>query len=81
MGNRRHKTTAGATGSRIEFLLGGFQQRCVTAWAGALVLNYRGLALIDGRFASIERRLDMMQSDMKDLKKALTALKIDVALS
>jgi len=45
------------------------------------VLNYRGLALIDGRFASIERRLDMMQSDMKDLKKALTALKIDVALS
>lgn len=45
----------------------------------ALVLNYRGFASIDGRFASIERRLDLMQSDMKDLNKAMTALEIDVA--
>ncbi len=46
----------------------------------ALVLNYRGFVPIDGRFASIERRLDMMQTDMKDLNKAMTALEIDVAL-
>lgn len=46
----------------------------------ALVLNYRGFASIDGRFASVERRLDMMQGDMKDLNKTMTALEIDVAL-
>ena len=46
----------------------------------ALLLNYRGFASIDGRFASVERRLDMMQVDMKDLNKAMTALEIDVAL-
>ena len=60
----------------------------------ALVLNYRGFAsidgrfaslenrfnAIDGRFASIERRLDSMQQDMKDLNKSMTALEIDVAL-
>jgi hypothetical protein len=37
-------------------------------------------ASVDNRFASIERRLDMMQSDMKDLNKALTALEVVVAL-
>jgi len=46
----------------------------------ALLLNYRGFVSIDGRFASVERRLDMMQSDMKDLNKTMTALEIDVAL-
>lgn len=46
----------------------------------ALALNYRGFVSIDGRFASIERRLDMMQADMKDLNKTMTALEIDVAL-
>jgi hypothetical protein len=57
----------------------------------ALVLNYRGFASIDGRFASLEARmlsfegrvdarLNMLQSDMKDLNKAMTALEIDVAL-
>ncbi len=46
----------------------------------ALLLNYRGFVSIDGRFASVERRLDMMQVDMKDLNKAMTALEIDVAL-
>ena len=46
----------------------------------ALVLNYRGFVSIDGRFASIERRLDMMQADMKDLNKTMTALEVDVAL-
>ena len=39
----------------------------------ALLLNYRG-------FASLEARLNMMQGDMKDLNKAMTALEIDVAL-
>jgi hypothetical protein len=39
----------------------------------ALILNYRG-------FASIDARLNMMQSDMKDLNKTMTALEIDVAL-
>jgi hypothetical protein len=46
----------------------------------ALLLNYRGFVSIDGRFASVERRLDMMQADMKDLNKTMTALEIDVAL-
>lgn len=46
----------------------------------ALVLNYRGFASIDGRFASVERRLDALQTDMKDLNRAMTALEIDVAL-
>lgn len=46
----------------------------------ALVLNYRGFVSIDGRFASIERWLDMMQADMKDINKTMTALEIDVAL-
>ena len=35
---------------------------------------------MDSRFASIERRLDMLQTDMKDLNKTMTALEIDVAL-
>ena len=39
----------------------------------ALLLNYRG-------FVSIDHRLDLMQADMKDLNKAMTALEIDVAL-
>jgi hypothetical protein len=57
----------------------------------ALVLNYRGFTSIDGRFASLEgrmlsfegrvdARLNMLQYDMKDLNKAMTALEIDVAL-
>jgi len=46
----------------------------------ALALNYRGFAFIEGRFASIERRLDTMQNDMKDLNKTMTAVEIDVAL-
>jgi hypothetical protein len=46
----------------------------------ALVLNFRGFVSIDGRFASVERRLDIMQGDMKDLNKTMTALEIDVAL-
>ena len=39
----------------------------------ALVLNYRG-------FASIDARLNLMQSDMKDLNKTMTAIEVDVAL-
>jgi hypothetical protein len=39
----------------------------------ALLLNYRG-------FVSLDHRLDLMQADMKDLNKAMTALEIDVAL-
>lgn len=39
---------------------------------------------INSRFTSLEsrfdHRLDMMQSDMKDLNKAMTALETDVAL-
>jgi len=57
----------------------------------ALLLNYRGFASMDSRFASlesavnsrfgsVEHRLDMLQADMKDLNKAVTALEIDVAL-
>lgn len=46
----------------------------------ALVLNYRGFAAIDSRFASVERRLDLMQADMKDLNKAMAAIELDVAL-
>jgi hypothetical protein len=39
----------------------------------ALILNYRGFASLDGR-------LNLMQGDMKDLNKTMTALGIDVAL-
>ncbi len=57
----------------------------------ALLLNYRGFASMDSRFASlesavnsrfgsVEHHLDMLQADMKDLNKAMTALEIDVAL-
>jgi len=57
----------------------GASSSCLVAIT-ALVLNYRGFTSIDGRFASIERRLDMMQTDMKDLNKTMTALEINVAL-
>lgn len=57
----------------------------------ALVLNYRGFSSIDARFGSLDSRLlsfesrvdgrlNMLQGDMKDLNKAMTALEIDVAL-
>jgi hypothetical protein len=50
----------------------------------ALVLNYRGFASLDARMTSLESRVDgrfnSMQSDMRDLNKAMTALEIDVAL-
>ncbi len=50
----------------------------------ALFLNYRGFASLDTRIGSLETRLDgrlnMMQTDMKDLNKAMTALEVDVAL-
>lgn len=46
----------------------------------ALVLNYRGFSAIDSRFASMDARLNLMQSDMKDLNKTMTAIEIDVAL-
>jgi hypothetical protein len=39
----------------------------------ALLLNYRG-------FASIDARMNLMQSDMKDLNRTMTAVEIDVAL-
>lgn len=45
----------------------------------ALLLNYRGFASIDSCFVSLERRLDLMQLDMKNLNKTMTALEIDVA--
>jgi hypothetical protein len=50
----------------------------------ALVLNYRGFASIDARMLSLESRVDsrlnLMQADMKDLNKTMTALEIDIAL-
>jgi hypothetical protein len=50
----------------------------------ALLLNYRGFASLDARLLAFESRVDnrlnMMQSDMKDLNKTMTALEIDVAL-
>jgi hypothetical protein len=49
----------------------------------ALVLNYRGFSSIDARFASLESsvnsRLSMLQADLKDFNKTLTALEIYVA--
>jgi hypothetical protein len=50
----------------------------------ALILNYRGFISIDNRFAAMEnrftsletrldRRLESMQTDMKDLNQAMTA--------
>jgi hypothetical protein len=37
----------------------------------ALLLNYRGFSSIDSRFASVERRLDTMQSDLKEFYRTL----------
>jgi hypothetical protein len=37
----------------------------------ALLLNYRGFASIDGRFASLERGMDIMQNDLKEFYKVL----------
>ena len=37
----------------------------------ALILNYRGFASIDSRFASVERRLDTMQNDLKEFYRLL----------
>jgi hypothetical protein len=36
----------------------------------ALLLNYRGFSSIDGRFISVERRLDIIQNDLKEFFKA-----------
>ena len=65
--------------NNVLIALIGASSSCLVAIT-ALVLNYRGFTSIDGRFASIERRLDMMQTDMKDLNKTMTALEINVAL-
>jgi hypothetical protein len=50
----------------------------------ALILNYRGFASIDARMLALESRVDarfnLMQSDMRDLNKSMTALEIDVAM-
>jgi hypothetical protein len=50
----------------------------------ALILNYRGFASIDARMLALESRVDsrfnLMQADMKDLNKSMTALEIDVAM-
>jgi hypothetical protein len=57
----------------------------------ALILNYRGFASLETRMHDFETRmlgfetrvdgrLNLMQADMKDLYKAMTALEIDVAL-
>jgi hypothetical protein len=48
----------------------------------ALLLNYRGFASLDARMLAFESRVDarfnIMQSDMKDLNKAMTALELVV---
>ncbi len=50
----------------------------------ALLLNYRGFASLDARMLSLETRVDarlnLMQADMKDLNKTMTAIEVDVAL-
>ncbi len=50
----------------------------------ALLLNYRGFASLDARITSLGARVDArfnsIQSDMRDLNRAMTALEIDVAL-
>jgi hypothetical protein len=38
----------------------------------ALLLNYCGFASIDGRFASIERRLDVIQADIREFYRLLS---------
>jgi len=49
----------------------------ITASASALVsmtalpLNYCGFASIDGSFASLKRRMDTMQNDLKEFHKIL----------
>ena len=45
----------------------------------ALLLNYHGFSSINSRFSSIDARLSLMQADMKDLNKTMTAIEVDVA--
>ena len=48
------------------------------------MLNYHGFASLDASITSLESRIDarfnLMQADVKDLNKTMTALEIDVAL-
>jgi hypothetical protein len=74
----RDRALAGMDNNVLIALIGSSSSGLVAITA--LVLNYRGFAWIDSRFASIECRLDMMQVDMKDLNKTMTALEVDVAL-
>jgi hypothetical protein len=74
----RDRALAGMDNNVLIALIGASSSGPVAITA--LVINYRGFASIDSRFASIERRLDMMQVDMKDLNKTMTALEVDVAL-
>jgi hypothetical protein len=48
---------------------------CVTA----LLLNYRGFASIDGRFASLERRLEVLERDLRDFYRLHADVKKEIA--
>jgi hypothetical protein len=58
-------------GDNVLIAIIGGSSTFLTALA-SLLLVYRGFSSIDGRFASIERRLDMIQADLKEFYKDLT---------
>ena len=45
----------------------------------ALLLNYRAFSSIDGRFASIERRLELIEADLKEFFKMLARHDTDIS--
>jgi hypothetical protein len=65
-----HEDRTMSEGIAVALISGGSS---VLIAVTALILNYRG-------FASIDARMNLMQSDMKDLNKTMTAIEIDVAL-
>jgi hypothetical protein len=45
----------------------------------ALLLNYRGFASIDGRFASLERRMERLEGDLKDFCRTQAETEKEIA--
>ncbi len=45
----------------------------------ALLLNYRGFQAIDARFASVERRLELIETDLREFFRVQSMHATDIA--
>jgi hypothetical protein len=45
----------------------------------ALLLNHRGFAAVERRRQLIERRLDVLETDMKEFNKVQSRIEVDIA--